>query len=911
MGDGTMIDFRILGPLEAWRDGAPVSLGGAKQRALLARLLMQAGEVVPDDRLIEDLWNGAAPRTAGHTLQVYVSGLRKVLGSETIRRESGGYAVAAEDAQLDSARFTALVEAARGQQPTAASASLREALELWRGPVLADVRYESFAQVTIGHLEEQRILALEERLAADLDCGSGPDLVPELRTLVVEHPLRERLHGQLMLALYRAGRQSEALEVYQSLRRALLEELGVDPSPELQELHRRLLNQDTTLAPAAGVPAATNLPAPTTRLVGRSRELAEILELLAADDVRLVTLTGAGGSGKTRLALEAAAQAVDLFPEGVWLVALAAVVDPGLVLPTIASTIGARTELAGRLRGRQMLLVLDNVEQIVDVAPSLADLLRAAPGPTLLVTSRVPLRVGGEREYPVAPLPVDDAVRLFEERAAAVHPHFQTDPAVSEICLRLDNLPLALELAAARVKVLSPPALLERLDRRLPLLTGGARDLPQRQQTLAATIGWSWDLLSEDERQLLASLSVFAGGFTLDAAEGVCGADVDTLGSLVDKNLVSAAVLGRFAMLETIREFAQAQLGAPGRDAVAGRHAGFFAAQAVELRASIRVDLKGALAAIQLDHDNYRAALGHLDKHGTALEAVRLFNAIAPFWLLRGQLSEGFHWSNRVIDGSADVPPEQLCELLGHASDFARPFGEVAVATSYAERALETAREVGDDRLVENALHQLASCLVMAGENDRAVALYEEEREVAVGAGRSAVQAITNLSDVALARRDFDLALELADEAIGLVAEATVEEDHWRADEACVVAIFNRASALLQIGRLDEAREALREALDRAAEIGYAHVLGWSLIATAAYALRRGSASDAARLIGASEARRRRRQETLGPAEHALLADVESRLGPDHEDELDDGRRLPADDALDLARKLLAGDQVP
>jgi predicted ATPase/DNA-binding SARP family transcriptional activator len=899
MGEGTHIDFRILGPLEAWRDGAPVALGGAKQRALLARLLLQPGEVVPDDRLIEDLWGEAAPRTAAHTLQVHVSALRKALGPEAIRRESGGYAITADDGRLDSVRFADLVTKARADQPAAASALLREALGLWRGPALADVRYETFAQAAIAQLEEERLLALEERLEADLAVGAGSDLVPELRTLVAEHPLRERLHGHLLLALYRAGRQTEALDVYQSLRQALLEELGVDPSPELQELHRRVLNQDETLSPVVDVAAPTNLPAAATRLVGRSRELGELTHLLLREDVRLVTLTGAGGSGKTRLALEVAAESVDAFPDGVWLVSLAAVSDPELVVPTIASTIGARAELAGHLRDRRMLIVLDNLEQVVEAAAGLAQLLREAPGPTLLVTSRVPLRISAEHEYPVSPLPAEEAVRLFEERAGAVNPEYETDAAVPEICRRLDNLPLALELAAARVKVLSPPALLERLDQRLPLLTGGARDLPQRQQTLAATIEWSWELLTEPERALLARLGVFAGGFTLDAAEEVCGADVDTLGSLVDKSLVRAAMAGRFGMLETIREFARARLEELDDDSVERRHAGFYLARTEQLRRLIRTDAKSAVSAVEPDYDNIRAALAHLDAHGAPEEAVRLLNAISAFWLLQGHANEGFGWSKRLIGRDAVVEVEHMCVLLVEASDFARALGETALATSYAERGLEIARELDDPLLVEKALHELAESVQVTGDYDRAVALYEEERDLALSVGRSGGGAITNLSDVALARGEFERALSLAEEAMTLAGDDP-------AGEAYVVAAFNRSSALLQLGRLDEAIQPLRDTLDRAADVGYLNVVGWSLIASAAFALSRGSAADGARLLGASEGVRRQAEEILGLSEQRLLAETERELGLGHEDELEEGRRMPLADALELARSALA-----
>ena len=529
-------DYRLLGSIDVWRAGERLELRQAKQRAVLAILLVNVNQAVSTDQLVDGLWPERPPGRPQTAIQGYISELRKLLGPTNIETTAGGYVLHAESDQVDANRFERLVREGRDALATdqieQADSRLREALDLWRGPALADFTYEAWAQQEIARLEELRLVAREHSIEAQLLLSKHAELVGELKTLIHEHPLRERPRGQLMLALYRSGRQAEALEAYQQGRSSLIEDLGIDPSPELQALYKQILNQDEALhvkAPATQAP--TNLPAPPNALIGREREIQDVAELLR-DDARLVTLTGPGGTGKTRLALAVAAQMADDFSGGVFIVRLSAVKRPDLLTPTIARALGLREQpgeslldtVCSHLHDKKLLLLLDNLEQIIEAASEIATLLRSAPDAKVLATSRTPLRLTGEHLYPVPPLALPDlevsfdaaalsrneAVRLFVARAQAERSDFTLTDAsvqtVAEICVRLDGLPLAIELAAARARVLSAQAILTRLDTRLKLLTRGSQDLDERQKTLRATIDWSYDLLPEDERALFARL---------------------------------------------------------------------------------------------------------------------------------------------------------------------------------------------------------------------------------------------------------------------------------------------------------------------------------------------------------------------------------------------------------------------
>ena len=563
--------FGLLGTVAVWTDhGRLVEVPEAKVRALLADLLIHFGRPVPSDRLIDDLWGDDLPVHPAAALQLKVSRLRQALenaepgGGALLVFRSSGYLLRAEGDALDERRFAALIERGGAAEDIRDHAGLlAEALALWRGPPLADFADAMFAQATIARLEEQCLVALEEQAEIRLTLGEHSLLAGELGELVAAHPLRERLRAAHMLALYRAGRQAEAVTSYNELRGRLAQDLGLDPGPNLAALYQAILKQDPGLQrvqapPTLAARPRTNVPAPLSELVGRSAAITGLRALL--DEHRLVTLTGPGGVGKTRLALETAAQAAAAFPDGVWLAELAGPALAGARTPAdaVMAVLGIRDDsgmdpsdrLAEALRTSRMLLILDNCEHLVDqVAKLTAQLLRAAPELRILVTSREPLLLAGEVIRAVPPLTQSSAVQLFSIRASASAPGFRLEEgnaqAVAALCRQLDGIPLALELAATRVRTLGVHELLARLDDRFRLLVTGHRDAPPRQQTLGAVIDWSWGLLTEPERLVLRRLAVTADGCGLPAAEAICAeADLDVLGPLarlVDRSLVVAA----------------------------------------------------------------------------------------------------------------------------------------------------------------------------------------------------------------------------------------------------------------------------------------------------------------------------------------------------------------------------------
>src|SRR5437763_809906 len=570
---------------------------------------------------------------------------------------------------------------------------------------------------------------MEEQIEAELELGRHAEVVPQLERLVVDHPLRERMGAQLMLALYRSGRQADALQAFQEARTRLVDELGLDPGPELQRLEQQILNHDPEIAAPRALSARASLPPQPTPLIGRKREIEEVTDLLGRPDVRLVTLTGTGGTGKTRLAIQTAAGLLDAFADGVVFVGLAALQDPDLVMTTAAQALGIGTtssetlawDLARALRNRELLLVFDNFEHLLAAAQSVADVAADAAGVKLLVTSRAPLRLSAEHVYPVSPLPTPDSaedvdrlrqcesVALFETRAQAVRPDFAVTSAnaaaVADVCRALDGLPLAIELAASRVGALPPAAMRRRLDHRLKLLVGGPQDAPERQRTLRATIDWSYELLEPAAQRLVVRLAVFAGGCTIDAAQSICGDDpdvVDGLASLTDKGLTrleGSAEEPRFTMLETIREDAAERLElSDAASTLRNRHAEYFLRVAEEAEPNLVGVGSHAdwLDRLERDHDNFRAAVGWLETSGDGSSALRLRAALWRFWDLKGHLIEGRRQLQRALRAD-ERPTAARAKALSGAADMALTCGDIAAGRLRAEEALELHRELQDE----------------------------------------------------------------------------------------------------------------------------------------------------------------------------------------------------------------------
>ncbi|MEU8511592.1 BTAD domain-containing putative transcriptional regulator [Kitasatospora sp. NPDC048722] len=682
--------YGILGTTTAHHDdGTPVPLGGARLRALLTALVLREGRPVPADLLVDEVWDAEPPQDASAALQTLVGRLRRTVGRDEIGSGPAGYWLTGPATDL--AEFRRLSAEGRraldaGDHALAAE-RLRAALALWRGPALADLPDRGPA----ARLEAQRDEARRHRITAELGLGRAADLVAELTEHCERRPLDEPWQYLLLRALHESGRTAEALRHYDRTRRALADELGVDPGRQLQDLHAELLVPEEA-APPPRAPAraavAGNLRGRLTSFVGRESDLAALREALTTG--RLTTLTGPGGSGKTSLAVEAgrAELAAGRWPEGVWVAELAPLESPEAVPAAVVSALGLREtvlhtgsivaevidkraedplrRLVEHCAHRRMLLVLDNCEHLIQAAADLAaTLLVECPGLTVLATSREPLGVPGETVVPVEPLPAPVALRLLGERAAAARPGYDpgSEPeACAEICRRLDGLPLAIELAAARLRVMTARQIADRLDGRFALLTAGSRTLLPRQQTLRAVVDWSWDLLGKRERAVLRRLSVFAGGWRLEDAEAVCadGVEVtrtevaDLLLSLVDKSLLVADLgdgdLPRYRMLETIHEYAEERLAEAVENAeTEGRHLAHFR----ELVATADLSIHGPqqlhwLAVLEREQDNIRAALRRAVDRRDEEQALTLALGMSWYWSLRGYSLEARGWYNAI-----------------------------------------------------------------------------------------------------------------------------------------------------------------------------------------------------------------------------------------------------------------------
>ncbi|WP_027341077.1 BTAD domain-containing putative transcriptional regulator [Hamadaea tsunoensis] len=1049
----------ILGPLEVVVDGRPAELGGARLRVLLARLALTPGRMVSTEALADALWSGAPPADQLNALQSVVSRLRRILPADAVKLVPGGYRLDLPPEAVDAEVFERLARegraSLRGGDPQRAAGLLTQALALWRGPALADT---PFAESAVVRLDELRLAATEDRIEAELACGRTAD-VAELEELIAAQPLRERLADLLMRALAASGRAAEALAAYERTRRRLADDLGADPGPELRATHLALLRGDLAARPE--VRARGNLRAALTSFVGRADDLERIGRMLR--DGRLVTLVGPGGAGKTRLAATVAAGAAhgpDWRPASIWLVELAPVGEADELALAVLRGLDLRervqgsrvaqveaprdpvTRLADFLDEGPALLILDNCEHIVDAAARLADeLLARCPDLRILATSREPLGILGETLCPIAPLrpPAPGltaaqalaypSVQLLRDRAAAVRPGFAvTDEniaAIIEIVRRLDGLPLAIELAAARLRSLPPEAVASRLDDRFRLLTGGSRTAMPRHRTLRAVVAWSWELLTEDERHLADRLAVFPGTITHDSAAGIAGRrpeDLDDLlAALVDKSLLQPIeetgplTAARYRMLETIREYASERLADEGTaEPVRARFTAYYLALTGELEPLLRQ--AGQLRAIDLtaaEEPNILAALQYACETGDAATALTIAANLSFYWNVMGRRADATEWLERALDTPGEAPADvrAVCfamhivhlafggdfSQMGRARELAVIMSGVDVTTSHPLAALiqpiislfTDATEAGlaaielglghPDPWVRAVLISMRGSIEenegdadgMLRDMTHAVELLREQ-----GERWGLSMSLTALADAYGKRGRVDEAIEALEESVRLAAELNSDEstdhqlvwltalrakrgevaearavlldlarntptsrngreaafalltlaeiDRQAGEHASALEYYDQAQARLQDaimvgpqlhalmqsgrayvaihqGRLDEARDEIREAMKFALDGKDMPVAAHVAVATAALRLAQGDPAAAAELIGASEALRGTADQSNADARE-VIAGATVALGPDaYAAAYARGRRRGRQDALALA----------
>jgi predicted ATPase/DNA-binding SARP family transcriptional activator len=984
------ISFRVLGPVEAVdAAGLVLPLGPPRNRTLLAALVVHVGSVLSIDRLTELLWDGSAPPTARTMVHGAVAGLRRALepcrggAPPLLQTRDGGYLLEVPPERVDVLRFEQLLTQGRrlvDPAPTRASQLLVEALSLWREPALCGIEC-AFARDATSRWDELRLECTESLMEAEVALGHHHDVVADLEDLVARHPLREPLCAQLVLALYRCGRQADALHTLRSVRRTLVEELGVEPGPHLQRLEQAVLRQSPELdagPPRAGPRPGRPLPSPVDSFVGRVRERAEIAALVSTH--RLVTLTGPGGSGKTRLAMEVAG---DLHQTDLrtCVVDLAPLTTPQLVGETVAEALGVRggpgqglvETVATALSGQDVFLLLDNCEHLADACATLVrSLLAAAPGLRVLATSREALHVPGEHVFAVRPLvtaAVDDsfedisacdAVRLFAQRAAAARPDFVVTPAnallVLEVCRRLDGLPLALELAAARSASIPLQDLAERLDSRFRLLDAAVRSADARHQSLAATLAWSHDLLDAPARSLFARVSVFPASFTLTAAEAVLsGGELprQDIGLVLARLVASSTVqleeepdgTTRYRMLETTRQHAQDRLGQPAMASLRNRHAHHYLALAQEAEPHLLGPASPPwLVRLQAERDNFRAALewafGPAGDEGLG---VRLVACLWHPWDVRGARGEGLHWVHTALRAiRPDSSPDRL-PLLSAGALLHLGRAEFTEVGALAGEQLALARATGASAWEGDALALTATVAWARNEFDRAQHLYEDAVAASLSGGDRWRAA---LAEAQLARLHHDRdepdaarsvimsALRHAEEvgehlARGLAVDVLASLEHRWGDVVVAARLMDEAlehyravgyregeaSALqlagriaLSSGELGRAREAFEEALELCRRIGHRSGSATALEGMATVAAVAGEDDLALLLLGAASALRTEIGIPLAGSAltHRLREQdrLTARLGPaDAARALRCGAGLPLPALLEEARK--------
>jgi predicted ATPase/DNA-binding SARP family transcriptional activator len=890
------IEIRLVGPFEVAVAGRPVDVSGSKQHGLLALLALRRGRVVGVNDLIDALWGEELPAAPRNALQHHVARLRAVLGQEAIVASDDGYALV--EAAVDASRFEELLGEARVAMregdAAAAAESIAVALDLWRGPPLNGLTDTPWFSVQARRLEALRVDGLEEQFEAALALGEHREIVSALRTAVEENPFRERLWVQLMLALYRSGRQVDALDTFQEVRGVLAENLGLEPGPDLQRLQAAVFAHEPAIAADRVVSRRGNLPTPTTSFVDRERELADVVGLLRQH--RLVTLTGPPGVGKSRLALEAVRSLESESRGGVWQVDLARAGGAAGVVRLVAQVVGARgadplARVIARLRDAEAILLFDACEHVLEEAARVASaVLAGCRDVRILATSREVLHLAGESRLHVQPLPLpppgsadaagSPAVQLFAARAQAARPGFELTPdaarLAAEITRRVDGLPLAIELAAARVNVLGLVELLSIVERRVPLLDERAAAEPRRS-TLRGLVEWSYEMLHTDEKTLLhhvavhragasrASLLAMAAKHRLDEATVIY-----LLGALVDKSIVSVSFPdgeARYDLLDTVRDYALERLAeAGGLAAARDAHAEYFATLAEDARTGLRaLEWQTWMRRLELEHDNLWAALTYAREAPHPPAAARLGSGLGWYFGIAERVSEGRAFVEAALASADDAPLPLRVEMLAYVCYLATEEGDLKTAIEAGERGLALAAAV--DAPWETAMVRLALAFAYdgAGPYERAVALAEEARRRFDELGDSWGAASSAVTGALGAFRGGDIST-----ATALIAEGV--RLHSDYDVGAIPAALLEALLAERRGDAEAAADAYRRALGRSERVGFTEHASFALSGLGSIAFADGNLREA-------EARYRR-AVTVAEAASApwLLAHAKARL---------------------------------
>lgn len=862
------MEFRVLGSIEVRRGDDVVQIGSRNERKLLAALLVDANSVVSTPRLIEVVWADDSPPSDRNALQTYVARLRRRLGTAAapapILSRPPGYLIELHPHELDALQFRELLaqgQAVMSVNPSRALEILDDALALWRGPAFAEFADEDVARAEAACLEELRETAVEHRVEALLGLGRSAEALSVLERAVVAHPLRERPHAQLMRALAACGRQVDALRLYQSYRERLVDEIGIEPSAGLRDLEGDILRQapptDPVRPPSSSPRGEGNVAPAVTALVGREGDVTELVAVLGR--ARLLTLIGAGGVGKTRLAVRLAEAVASDFPDGAWVAELAPISSPEAVPHAVAAALGvARTgagslsdALVDALRARQLLLVVDNCEHVLDAVSRLVEVLaRRCPKLTVVATSRERLAVDGEHVWRVLPLPVpppgakvedveaSPAVALFVDRARAARADFRLNDsnadAVANICRGLDGLPLAIEIAAARLGVLTAQDMAGRLQERFALLTAGPRGEGNRHRTLRALVDWSYGLLDEAERAVFARLSVFAGGWTLDAATTVCAGDTvagsqvgGLVASLADKSMVvplAEAGHGRYGILETLRLYGAERLDARGEtEWTRGAHAGHFVALAEEADAGTRgPDEAEWVGRLHSEIDNLRAAHAWSRESGAADFALRMSTALHRFGCWQAN-DEILSWAEAAVELPAARGHPLLPVVLGSAAGRRMHRGEMIIAAEYAHLALADCAGRDDPRRALPT-EVLACASLMTGRLDEAFELCGEAVRLwrLAADDEGVVWTLCTRAVSAAKQGHLSTALGLSEEAwqVAAAAGSPTMKAH---------VLYSQGESLLEVDPL-RALAPIEQALDLAASVDNVFMKGLALI---------------------------------------------------------------------------------